>query len=177
LILSEVNPVRLAAVGFALIPLGIGGVALLQGAPGFLIGGLALMILVPAINQLGKAVQKIGDFNFVAMAVGLAGMGAAGLLMWVGAPGFIAMAVGLTAMAAALYLFIPLMPMIMTLAAIGGFGIGGGGEGKGKGEGKEENEVVTKLDELIELTRQGKIIVMNGQKVGETALASQRVFK
>jgi hypothetical protein len=90
------------------------------------------------------------------------------------------MGFGLIPLIAGLVLLTPLLPTLMALAAIG-MGVGavlGGGEGKGGGAGGgSETVIAEKLDRLIELTEKGTTIIMNGQKVGETALAAQRTYK
>jgi len=183
----------LAALGVAMIPFAfaLSLVTPLVEAFGNIIIGV-FSVMPPIIEAVGAAISNvigaIGGFfttlgsldplQILLLAPGLAALGLAGMSMLIGAPGFIAMAVGITALAGALTLLLPLMPMIETLASIGGLNVGGGAEGgAGGAAGGGDNIVATKLDELIDLTKKGKTIVMNGQKVGETSIALQRTYR
>ena len=141
--------------------------------------GSAISNVIGAIGGFFTTLGSLDPMQILLLAPGLVALGFAGMSMLFGAPGFIAMAVGITALAGALTLLLPLMPMIETLASIGGLSIGGGKEGGAGGGGAEsgDNIVATKLDELIDLTKKGKTIVMNGQKVGETSIALQRTYR
>ena len=181
----------LALLGAALIPFAfaLSLITPLVEAFGNIIIGV-FQAIGPVIESVGKAISSVigalGGFftvlgsldplQILMLAPGLAALGLAGVAMLIGAPGFIAMALGISLLAGALYLMLPLMPMIETLASLGIIGSVGEGS-KGGTKPSDKNPVVEKLDELIDLTKKGQVIVMNGQKVGQTALAAQRVYK
>jgi hypothetical protein len=161
---------------------GVGAVAIIAGAAAMIIVATAMLILGHAIQAVATGFEMMGGMTttlselsetILTMVPIIPLMGLIGL-------GFAAMGFGMIPLIAGLALLTPLLPTLLALSAIG-MGIGamvGGDDEGGKGAGPgTETLIGEKLDRLIELTEKGTTIIMNGQKVGETALAAQRTYR
>jgi hypothetical protein len=160
-----------------MLGLAVAGVGLM--APFVLAGGVAMLVASAGLAAFGFAMQQIPTdllqgTQMLMMAAGMGAMGIAGVAMLFGAPGFFAMSLGLFAFAGALLVIKPLLPVIEKLAELGLIGdIDAKGGEKKQGGGDEENLVVQKLDQLINLISQGGKVVMDGREVGKVINMAQ----
>jgi hypothetical protein len=153
----------LTGLGIAFAYLGVAAPFIIAGSYAMLLLSLSLVPFAFALKMIPK------DIDMIQFATGSAALGVAGVSMLLGAPGFIAMSYGLLAFSAALLIIKPLLPVVEKLAqlgVVGNIGEAEGTAGGGGGGGKEENVVVNKLDELINLIKAGGKVEMDGKEVG-----------
>jgi hypothetical protein len=160
-----------------MLALTVAGIGLM--GPLVIAGSVAMLVASAGLTAFGFAMQQIPTdllqgTQMLMMAAGMGAMGIAGVAMLFGAPGFFAMSLGLFAFAGALLVIKPLLPVIEKLAELGLIGdIDAKGGEKKQGGGDEENLVVQKLDQLINLISQGGKVVMDGREVGKVINMAQ----
>ena len=152
-LLTQANPLMLAALGYSFLALGFGLL--------FLAMGLAVLSpFVGALLALGITMPILST-----ELANLAGMGGA---LFTVALGIGSIALSIVGLAAALLLLTPMLPTLLILGGVlGAAAAVFGGLGDGGGEGDKQQAIIDKLDELIMAVKSGGTINMDGQKVGE----------
>ena len=152
-LLSNANPMLLAALGLSFFALGFGLM--------FLAMGLAVLSpFVGALLALGLTMPILST-----ELMNMAGMGGA---LFTVALGIGSIALAIVGLALALLLLTPMLPTLMILGGVLGAATAlfAGGEAGG-GEDTKQQAIVDKLDELINAVKAGGDVIMDGSKVGE----------